>query len=262
LTLAEAIRSSGLAAREARVLLAHAAACSEATIVAFSDKAVPESAYRAFRELAQRRRQGEPLAYIVGEKEFYGLALLVTPAVLIPRPETELLVELALEREFTSLVDLGTGSGAVALAIKKHRPLARVLGVDASAAALDVARRNASRHALDIELRAARWLEGLGGEAFDVIVANPPYVAAGDPHLAELRFEPVSALVSGVDGLEAIREIVAAAPAHLVPGGWLLVEHGSGQDAGVRRLLEQAGLEEAHTWPDLAGIPRVSGARR
>jgi release factor glutamine methyltransferase len=182
--------------------------------------------------------------------------------VLIPRPETELLVERALEGAFSSAADLGTGSGAVALALKKHRPRARVVGTDSSAAALGVARRNAARHRLEVEWRQGSWLEPLPGETFDLLAANPPYIAAGDPHLAELGFEPAAALVSGGDGLDAIREIAARARAHLKPGGWLLVEHGLGQDAAVRTLMEQAGLEEPRTWPDLAGIPRVSGARR
>jgi release factor glutamine methyltransferase len=262
LTVQEALRACGLDAREARLLLAHAMQTSEAQILAFPEKELPPASQARFAGYAERRRTGEPLGYIVGEKEFFGLALEVTPAVLIPRPETELLVELALERDFASLADLGTGSGAVALAIKKHRPRARVVAVDASGAALEVARRNAVRHGLQVEFRSGSWLAPLGGERFGLIVANPPYVAAGDPHLAALRFEPQAALVSGTDGLDAIGDIVAGAPSHLSPGAWLLVEHGRGQDAAVRRLLELAGLEEAQTWPDLAGIPRVSGARR
>jgi len=262
LTVDHALRASAIDAREARLLLAHALQASEAALLAFPEKEISVPGAAAFGELVQRRRAGEPLAYLIGEKEFYGLALFVTPAVLIPRPETELLVELALERNCSSLADLGTGSGAIALAIQRHRPGASVVAVDASAAALEVARRNAARYALPIEFRLGNWLEALQGQAFSLLVANPPYVAAGDPHLGELAFEPPAALVSGPDGLAAIREIVAAAPAHLLPGGWLLLEHGIGQDAAVRRLLQGAGLEEAHTWPDLAGIPRVSGARR
>ena len=262
MTLAEALRSSGVAPREARSLLAHAAGLSEAQILGFPQKQLPLDIAARFAEHVSRRKGGEPLAYIVGEKEFYGLPLEVTPAVLIPRPETELLVDLALERRFSSLADLGTGSGAVALAIKKHCPHARVVAVEASAAALEVARRNAARHRLHVEFRRGDWCEPLAGERFDLVVANPPYVAVGDPHLAELRFEPRSALVSGADGLEAIRQIVACAPALLVSGGWLLLEHGRGHDAAARRLLESAGLEEASSWPDLAGIARVSGAKR
>lgn len=262
MTLGEALRSSGIDAREARLLLAHAMRCSEALILAFPERQLSGLAQSAFAGYLGRRRKGEPVAYIVGEKEFYGLALEVTPDVLVPRPETELLVQLALERPFSSLADLGTGCGAVAIAVKKHRPAARVVALDASEAALEVARRNAARHGAALELRKGSWLAPLGGERFELIVANPPYVAAGDPHLAELRFEPVSALVSGGDGLDAIREIIGTAAAHLVPGAWLLLEHAIGQDATVRELLQAAGLEAARTWLDLAGIPRVSGARR
>ena len=181
--------------------------------------------------------------------------------MLIPRPETELLVELALQRTFSTILDLGTGSGAVALALKRERPRARVVAVEASAAALAVARRNAVKHGLDIEFRHGRWFEGLGGDRFEVIVSNPPYVAAGDPHLAELRFEPGAALVAGADGLDAIREILHAAPAHLAPGGWLLLEHGQGQEDAVKDLLLAAGFGSLAVWPDLAGIARVSGGQ-
>jgi release factor glutamine methyltransferase len=261
-TVLEALRVPGIEAREARLLLAHVLHANEAQILGFPEKEISESGHDRFLDCVRRRQGGEPLAYLVGEKEFYGLALEVTPAVLIPRPETELLVELALERSFSSLADLGTGSGAVALAVKERRPKARVVAVELSAAALEVARRNAARHRLAVDFRQGSWLAPLANERFGVIAANPPYVAAGDPHLADLRFEPQAALVSGADGLDAIRDIVRAAPAHLVAGGWLLLEHGLGQDAAVRELLERAGLEDAQTWPDLAGIPRVSGARR
>jgi release factor glutamine methyltransferase len=212
--------------------------------------------------MVTRRAAGEPVAYILGRKEFYGLDLAVNPAVLIPRPETELLVDLALQREFSSAVDLGTGCGAIALALKKFRPRARVVAVEASAAALAVAKRNAAKHSLEIEFRHGRWLEPLGSECFDLIVSNPPYVALNDPHLAALRFEPASALIGGPDGLDAIREIARGAGAHLAPGGRLLLEHGFGQDRTVRELLSAAGLEEVSSWPDLAGIPRVSGGTR
>lgn len=201
------------------------------------------------------------MAYIVGRKEFYGLDLAVNPAVLIPRPETELLVELALQKAFRSAVDLGAGSGAVALALKKHCPNARVVGVEASAAALVVAQRNATRLGLQVDFRHGRWFDPLAGERFDLVVGNPPYVAEGDPHLPDLRFEPRSALVSGPDGLDAIREIVRGARRHLEAGGWLLLEHGIGQDGAVRALLHAGGLEEVATWPDLAGIPRVTGGK-
>ena len=252
----------GLDRRDARLLLAHATGFSEAAVLAYPERSLPPDAEQRFSDFAARRRDGEPVAYILGRKEFYGLPLAVNPAVLIPRPETELLVELALEHDFAAALDLGTGSGAIALAIKKHRPAARIVAVEASAAALEVAKRNGVAFGLDVDWRHGRWFAPLEGERFDLIVSNPPYVAAGDPHLADLRFEPAAALISGADGLDALREIVAAAPAHLVPGGWLFLEHGIGQDAAVRQLLAQAGLEDARTWPDLAGIPRVCGAKR
>jgi release factor glutamine methyltransferase len=262
LSVGEALRASGIDAREARLLLAHATGFSEAAVIAAPEKALPQQMASRFAEMVARRERGEPIAYIVGEKDFYGLSLAVNPAVLIPRPETELLVELALRHDFDSLADLGTGCGAIALAIKRHRPHARVVAVESSAAALQVAKRNATRFALDIELRHGRWCEPLTGERFDVIVANPPYVAAGDPHLAELRYEPPEALVSGADGLDSIREIARAAPEHLKAGGYLFLEHGIGQDGAVRALLRQSGFGELETWPDLAGIPRVSGGKR
>jgi len=202
------------------------------------------------------------VAYILGRREFYGLELSVNPAVLIPRPETELLVDLALERRPAAVLDLGTGSGAVALAIKRHLPGARVVAVEASAAALAVARRNAVKLNLEVEFRHGRWFDPLPGERFELVVSNPPYVAEGDPHLPGLRHEPEAALVAGPEGLDAIREITSAAGSFLRPGGWLLLEHGAGQDAAVRSLLAQAGLESVRTWPDLAGIGRVSGGTR
>ena len=262
MTVQEALSSSGIDPRDARLLLAAATGFSEASVLAFQEKSLPGEAEERFTEFLARRRTGEPVAYILGRREFYGIELAVNPAVLIPRPETELLVELALEREFSTAVDLGTGCGAIALALKKHRPRAKVVAVEASAAALVVARRNAARYGLDVDWRHGRWLEPLGAERFDLIVSNPPYVPAGDPHLAELRFEPASALVAGPEGLDAIREIARGAAAHLPPGGWLFIEHGMGQDRAVRELLAAGGLEAVSTWPDLAGIPRVSGGKR
>jgi len=261
LTVAEALRSSSLDHLETRVLLAAATGFSEASVVAFPERQLSSETANRFHEFVERRKKGEPVAYILGRKEFYGIELAVNPAVLIPRPETELLVELALKRQFSSVVDLGTGSGAIALALKRQRPKARVVAAEASAAALVVAKRNAVRLGLDIEFIHGQWLSPLAGERFDLIVSNPPYVAAGDPHLADLAFEPASALVSGPDGLSAIKEIAAAAPAHLKPDGWLLLEHGMGQEAAVQALLKARGLEDVTTWPDLAGIPRVTGGK-
>ena len=261
MTVQEALGSSGIDAREARLLLAEATGFSQAAVLAFQEKQLPAEAEKLFAQFVSRRAKGEPIAYIVGRKEFYGIDLAVNPAVLIPRPETELLVELALQRRFSNMADLGTGSGAIAIAVKRHCPSSRVVGVEASAAALAVAQRNAVKNGVDIELRHGRWFEPLAGERFDLIVGNPPYVAAADPHLEALGFEPRQALVAGADGLDAFREIAGAARTHMTPGGWLLLEHGQGQEGAVRQLLQAAGLEEIATWPDLAGIPRVSGGR-
>jgi release factor glutamine methyltransferase len=262
LTVQQALAGSGLDAREARLLLAEAGGFSQSAVLAFQERILEGETEQRFADFISRRKQGEPVAYIVGHKEFYGLDLAVNPAVLIPRPETELLVDRALERRPSSVLDLGTGSGAVALAIKKNLSKAKIVAVEASAAALVVAKRNAAKHGLEVDFRHGRWFEPVAGERFDLIVANPPYVAEGDPHLADLGFEPRQALVAGHDGLMAIREIAAAAPRYLAPGGWLLLEHGQGQDEAVRGLLGRAGLEEIATWPDLAGIPRVTGGRR
>jgi release factor glutamine methyltransferase len=260
-TVAEALAL--LEPREARLLLARATGFSEASVLAHPERGLPPEAEARYRGFAERRARGEPIAYILGEREFYGLTLAVNPAVLIPRPETELLVELALACAPGSVLDLGTGSGAIALAFKRQRPQARVVAVEASAAALQVARRNAAALAIEVDFRHGRWFAPVAGERFDLVVANPPYVAEGDPHLAagDLRFEPRAALLGGVDGLAAIREIVRGAPAHLAAGGRLLLEHGIGQDGAVRTLLAEAGLEGVTSWPDLAGIARVSGGR-
>lgn len=262
MTLAEALASSGLEPREARLLLSAALGTGLANIVASPERELPERARERYFAFAARRRSGEPVAYILGSKEFYGLELVVTPAVLIPRPETELLVDLALARPWKSMVDLGTGSGAIALALKRHRPGARVVAVESAEDALAVARRNAARHGLEIELCLGRWFEPLARERFELIVSNPPYVAEGDPHLAELRFEPAHALVSGPDGLADIRGIVAKAEVYLTPDGELLLEHGQGQDHEVRRIMERAGFGQVMTYPDLSGIGRVTGGKR
>lgn len=239
-----------------------------AWLIAHADEAVSAKSEKAFAALAERRRQGEPIAYILGEREFYGLEFGVTPAVLIPRPETELLVELALERipEDAALrvLDLGTGSGAIAVVLAKRRPQARLTAVDVDYAALAVARANAKRHGVSVRFFCGDWFGALQGETFDLIVSNPPYVAAGDPHLAlgDVRFEPQRALLGGADGLDCIRAIVAKAEAHLNPGAWLLFEHGYDQAEACRALLEVRGYREVQSWPDLAGIPRVSGGIR
>jgi release factor glutamine methyltransferase len=262
LTVFEVIASSGINAREARLLLAEVAGFSQASLAASPDEDVPFEVESAFLEFVRRRIAGEPVAYILGRKEFYGLELSVNPSVLIPRPETELLVDLALERDPATLLDLGTGSGAIALAVKANRPATRVVAVEADLAALQTARRNAVKLGLEIDFRHGRWFEPVAGERFDLIVANPPYVAAGDPHLSALRHEPQSALVGGRDGLDEIRKIASRVGEFLRPGAWLLLEHGLGQDGAVRNLLGEAGLESITTWPDLAGIARVTGGKR
>ena len=261
MTIQEALAAGRIDAREARLLLAAASGYSEASVLARPERALPAEVERKFVEFVSRRAAGEPVAYILGRKEFYGLDLAVNPAVLIPRPETELLVDLALERNPASVLDLGAGSGAIALAVKFNKPDARVVAVESDFSALLTAKRNAARLNLEVDFRHGRWFEPVAGERFDLVVCNPPYVADGDPHLADLKFEPRSALLAGADGLDAIRDIVAAASAHLVPGGWLLLEHGLGQDEAVRSLLAAAELESITTWPDLAGIARVSGGK-
>ena len=268
LTVRVALAQSGLVPIDAQVLLAHVVAHDRSWLVAHRDDALPPAAADAFFALARRRREGEPVAYLTGVREFHGLPLAVSPAVLIPRPETETLVELALEwlpeDRALRVLDLGTGSGAIALALARARPRAAVTATDASVAALAVARANAQRLALaNVTFVAADWYDGVGDARFDLIASNPPYVALGDPHLAEgdVRFEPASALVAGHDGLAALRVIVGNARAHLAPGGALVVEHGFDQSDAVTALLRTAGFAGITVRRDLAGIPRVAAGR-
>ncbi len=261
MNVAQALAAAGIEPREARILLAEASGVSEASLIGFPERVLARSVLERFRSFVERRKLGEPIAYLVGRKEFYGLDLAVNPSVLIPRPETELLVDLVLKTNPSSLLELGTGSGAVALAVKHHCPKAAVVAVEADASALATAKRNAAKLNLEVDFRHGRWFEPVAGERFDAIVANPPYVAEGDPHLEALRFEPRAALVSGADGLDAIREIARDAPRHLYPGGWIFLEHGLGQEGAVQGLLSQAGLMNIAAWPDLAGIARVTGGR-
>jgi release factor glutamine methyltransferase len=256
-----------LPASEARLLLGHVLGRPAAWLIAHDDQALQEDELLAFASLVARRAGGEPVAYLVGRREFFGREFAVSPAVLIPRPETELLVGIALSivgaGATARILDLGTGSGCIAITLALEIPHAHVSAVDASAAALAVARENAERLGAKLRLLQSHWFDQLAGDRFDLIVANPPYIAGGDPHLAagDLRHEPAAALSSGADGLDAIREIVAAAPAHLAPGGQLWLEHGYDQAEAVRELLAAAGLSDIEQHRDLAGIVRVSGGR-
>ena len=254
---------------EAETLLAHGLGCDRAALWARPEAAVSPAAAAACHDLVHRRVSGEPVAYLTARRGFWTLDLEVTPAVLIPRPETELLVEQALAvlpaGTGARVADLGTGSGAIALALAAERPGWAIVATDASADALGIARRNATRLGLTrIDFRQGDWTASLRpDERFAAIVSNPPYVAEGDPHLAagDLPWEPRAALVGGPDGLAAIRRLVASAVSHLAPGGWLLLEHGADQGPAVRALLAGAGLTEVRTVRDLAGLERVSGGR-
>ncbi|CAG0972537.1 Release factor glutamine methyltransferase [Rhodocyclaceae bacterium] len=249
---------------EARLLLRHVLGVTHAALEAHPEREVSPRETADFHTLAMRRAAGEPIAYLTGHREFYGLEFHVTPAVLIPREETELLVEIAVEKPARRILDLGTGSGCLAIAVARELPRAQVTAVDVSAAALDVARENAARHGATVRFVQGDWFAPLGGERFDLILANPPYVAEADPHLAQgdVRFEPRGALAAGPDGLDDIRRIVAAAAAHLVAGGRLVFEHGYDQAQAVAALLAQAGFVAIEQRRDLAGIPRVTGGAR
>jgi len=259
----ELIARSALSLTEARVLLAHALRVERAWIIAHGPDGVADAQAQAVEALFARRRAGEPIAYITGEREFQGLSLHVTQNVLIPRPETELVVEQALTlmagRRTPKVLDLGTGSGAIAVAIANARRDAQVCATDASATALAVASGNASRHAVAVRFVQGDWFIALAGERFDVIASNPPYVADGDPHLGEgdLRFEPQVALLGGPDGMGCIRTIAAAARRHLAPGGWLVFEHGYDQGSACVRLLVGLGYTGVADIQDLSGLPRV-----
>lgn len=259
---------SRLASGEAEWLLSHVLGKSRSWLYSHGDDGVDAAGAARFDDLLGRRVAGEPVAYLIGRRGFWQFDLNVTPATLIPRPETELLVELALDRLSGDrpwrVVDLGTGSGAIALALAHERPNAQVVATDASAAALDVARGNAEALKLSrVEFRAGSWFDPLRGERFDLIASNPPYIADDDPHLTrgDLRHEPRPALASGADGLDALRVLAAGAVDHLQPGGWLLVEHGWDQAEPVRGLLHAAGLLEVRTARDLGNRDRITVGR-
>ncbi len=256
------------ARHEAEQLLIHVLGVERAWLFAHATDTVDEDSRQRFELLLARRAEGHPLAYLLGRRGFWTLDLQVNTATLIPRPETELLVEQALARlpadDMVRVADMGTGSGAIALSIASERPLATVMATDLLGPALAVAVKNAQAHGLDnVWFRRGHWYAALGADRFDMIVSNPPYIAAGDPHLAQgdLRFEPPPALASGADGLDAIREIIAGAHEHLVAGGWLLLEHGWDQGEAIRALLVQAGFDEAQTVQDMEQRDRVTLGR-
>ena len=271
--LADAVRELGAdrdraaAQREAQILLGLVLEKSRAWLAAHGDEPVTAEAAAKFISLVRRRTRGEPIAYLVGTREFHGIEFRVTPDVLIPRPETELLVDAALERlpaqAACEVLDLGTGSGCVAISLAAERQLARVMACDRSRAALNVASQNALRCGVRVEFRESDWFGAWAGRRFDLIVANPPYIAAGDRHLSQgdLRFEPQIALSVGSDGLSAIREIVAEAPWHLHAGGWLIFEHGYDQAAACIKLMREAEFSDLFALQDLAGLPRICGGR-
>ncbi|MCC6916129.1 peptide chain release factor N(5)-glutamine methyltransferase [Nitrosomonas sp.] len=253
---------------DARWLLQSILNTDAAYLIAHADRSPDVDQINRFRQLLARRAAGEPVAYLTGAKGFYDLVFEVTPDVLIPRPETELLVEMALakipaDRE-CNVLDLGTGSGVIAVTIAKHRPEACVMAVDLSARAIAVARRNAEKHAVkNVVFIKADWFSHFTAEKFDVIVANPPYVAEGDPHLEEgdLRFEPIAALTAGRNGQDCLRSIITQTPDYLVPSGWLMLEHGYDQAAVCHELLGETGFTRLFTRTDLAGIDRVTGGQ-
>lgn len=265
-SMLKAARDAGVDRLDAQLLLAHVLQRPRAWLIAHGDAALEPRELEQVQAGLARRAAGEPLAYLLGEKEFHGLMLAVSRDVLVPRPDTEVLVDWALELLDPALgdaevADLGTGSGAIALALKQRRPGLRLCAVDASRAALAVAGSNGARLGLEVEWLHSHWWQALAGRRFDLVVSNPPYIAEGDPHLDALQHEPQQALTSGADGLDAIREIVAGAPQHLRAGAWMLLEHGHEQAPAVMALLHSQGFAEVTTRADLAGSPRCTGGR-
>ncbi len=261
-------RIAGVASLDAQLLLARVLGTTRTGLVTGDDRLLSADEAVRWSGWIRRRAQGEPIAYLLGEKEFRGVLLKITADVLVPRPDTETLVEWALELLAgrpdgtpPSVLDLGTGSGAIALAVKHAHPDAAVTATDTCAAALAVARSNAARLDLAVECVAGSWWQPLVGRRFDLVLSNPPYIAEGDPHLDALRHEPEGALTAGADGLESIRQIASGAADHLRAGGWLLMEHGFDQVAEVRALLSAAGLLFVESRRDLSGHERVSGGR-
>ena len=250
---------------ENRILICHALGLTRVSLITQSERALTQPEAEQLSALVERRFGGEPIAYIVGKREFFGLDFALTHAVLIPRPDTELLVELALERLPLQgrVLDMGTGSGAIAVALAHTRPDAQVTALDVSAPALEVARANALANKAQVRFLLSDWFAAVDTDRYDLIVSNPPYIADGDVHLSQgdLRFEPVGALTDHADGLSALRTIAMGAPARLAPHGWLLMEHGYDQAEQVRQMLAAIGYTEVQSWRDLAAIERVTGGR-
>ncbi|MGH8678025.1 MAG: peptide chain release factor N(5)-glutamine methyltransferase, partial [Burkholderiales bacterium] len=267
LTTEQALAIDSIDRSEAAYLLRAVTGKKLAQLIAHSDERLTAKQSRRFLALVKRRRKGEPVAYLIGRREFYGMDFEISPASMIPRPETELLVELALDRIAEDaparILDLGAGSGAIGVSIAALRPMVEVLAVDRSSECLALAQRNAQRlleNEKRVSFRRSDWFKALDGERYELIVSNPPYIAEQDPYLeqGDLRFEPRAALAAGGDGLDAIRHIVAQAPHHLEKGGWLLFEHGYDQADAARSLLQGAGFSDLVTGKDLAGIVRVA----
>lgn len=268
LPIAQALRQAlqaGLDRVDAHQLLGHLLQRERSWLIAHDDAQLTETQQQQWTGLVRRRLDGEPVAYLLGEREFHGLKLQVSPAVLVPRPDTEVLVDWALECLQTlatprpKVIDLGTGSGAIALALRHRWPTAELTALDASADALAVAQANAQRLRLPVRFLLSDWWQAVDGETFDLAVSNPPYIAGDDPHLPALRHEPRQALTPGGDGLDALRALVRDAAPHLCPGAWLLFEHGWDQAAAVQTLLGNAGFQAVQTRQDLAGLDRCTG---
>ena len=264
-TIAAIMQRAPLAQLEARILLGHVTQLSRVQLITQSERALTADEAQQLSQLFARRLAGEPIAYLTGEREFFGLSFDVSPAVLIPRPDTELLVELAIEHlpPQGRALDMGTGSGAIAIALAHARPDAGVTALDVSAEALAIATSNARKNQVKVDFLRSDWFSAVDAQRFALIVSNPPYIVAGDPHLSEgdLRFEPVDALTDHDNGLSDLHTITRDARAYLAPGAWLLMEHGYDQASAVREVLSAHGYTEVQSWRDLAGIERVSGGR-
>jgi release factor glutamine methyltransferase len=271
-TVARALADAGtlgLDRLDAQLLLGHLLQQGRTWLIAHDQDTLPAELAQRFAQLCARRAAGEPAAYLLGEREFHGLRLMVSPAVLVPRPDTEVLVDWALallagplaHLPTPEVVDLGTGSGAIAMAVKHRHPAAQVTAIDASPEALSVAQDNAQRLGLGVQCLPSHWWQALAGRRFHLALSNPPYIAGNDPHLPALRHEPTMALTPGGDGLDAIRTLLQGAPEHLAPQAWLLIEHGWDQGAAVRTLLATQGFDDIHTERDIAGHERCTGGR-